>query len=90
MKTRLVFCEISLSNPHILLLDEPTNHCDMEMIDSLAEAINGFEGGLILISHDFRLLTKVADQIWVVDKGVERWNGDILSYKAMLKKNMGL
>jgi ATP-binding cassette subfamily F protein 2 len=90
LKTRLVFCEIGLSNPHILLLDEPTNHCDMEMIDSLADAINGFEGGLILISHDFRLLTKVADQIWVVDKGVKRWEGDILSYKAKLKKQMGL
>jgi ATP-binding cassette, subfamily F, member 2 len=77
-------------NPHILLLDEPTNHCDMEMIDSLADAINQFEGGLILISHDFRLLTKVADQIWVVDNGVTKWNNDILSYKATLKKQMGL
>mmetsp|Transcript_7471 Transcript_7471/g.10483 ORF Transcript_7471/g.10483 Transcript_7471/m.10483 type:complete len:596 (-) Transcript_7471:236-2023(-) len=89
LKTRLVFAEISLLSPHILLLDEPTNHCDMEMIDSLAEAIKGFQGGMVLISHDFRLLTKVAQEIWVVDKSVQRWEGDILSYKQHLKKNMG-
>lgn len=39
LKTRLVFCEISLQNPHLLLFDEPTNAADMEMIDSMAEAI---------------------------------------------------
>ncbi len=68
LKTRLVFCEISLCNPHILLLDEPTNAADMELIDSMGEAIMAFEGGLVLISHDFRLLQKVAQEIWVIDK----------------------
>lgn len=88
LKTRLVFCEIANNNPHILLLDEPTNAADMEMIDSMAEAINAFKGGVVLISHDFRLLQQVADEIWVVDKGITKWDGDIRSYKAHLAKDM--
>jgi ATPase subunit of ABC transporter with duplicated ATPase domains len=49
----------------------------MEMIDSMAMAIKKFEGGVVLISHDFRLLSQVAEEIWVVDKGVRKWPGDI-------------
>jgi ATP-binding cassette subfamily F protein 2 len=86
LKTRLVFCEISLNRPHLLLLDEPTNASDMEMIDSLADAIKLFKGGVIVISHDFRLLSQIAEEIWVVDRGLKIWDGDIRSYKAHLKK----
>jgi ATP-binding cassette subfamily F protein 2 len=89
LKTRLVFCEISLQNPHLLLFDEPTNAADMEMIDSMAEAIKAFNGGVVVISHDFRLLQQVADEIWVINKGLKVWNGDIRSYKASLKKDHG-
>lgn len=89
LKTRLVFCEISLMNPHLLLFDEPTNAADMEMIDSMAEAIKQFNGGVVVISHDFRLLQQVADEIWVVNKGLKVWDGDIRSYKASLKQAHG-
>jgi ATP-binding cassette, subfamily F, member 2 len=88
MKTRLAFAEIGLQKPHILLLDEPTNAFDMEGIDALAEAINEFEGGVVLVSHDFRLLSQVAREIWVVDHGLSIWDGDIASYKESLKKGM--
>lgn len=73
----------------IKLADEPTNHLDLGCIDSLAEAINHFKGGLVLVSHDFRLINQVANEIWVVDnKSITKWEGDIQSYKEHLKKRM--
>jgi len=87
LKSRLVFAIISLHNPHVLLLDEPTNHLDMECIDSLADAINAYNGGLVLVSHDFRLINQVANQIWICDKkSVTVFKGDIKQYKEELKK----
>merc|ERR1719247_3816776 len=83
-KSRVIFCLMALQNPHMLLMDEPTNHLDMECIDSLAEAINDFPGGLVLVSHDFRLIGQVAQEIWVCDHGVKKWDGDIQSYKQSL------
>jgi len=86
-KSRLVFAMICLSNPNLLLLDEPTNHLDHECIDSLADAINKYQGGLVLVSHDFRLIDKVAKQIWVCeDKGVRVWTEDIRAYKKFLAR----
>jgi len=87
--TRVVFVMISLTNPHILLLDEPTNHLDMQCIDALADAINAYTGGLVLVSHDFRLISQVAKEVWVCDqKTIKPWKGDIVSYKAHLKKEV--
>ena len=88
-RARVVFCLMSLRNPHMLLLDEPTNPLDMDMIDSLALAIKNFTGGVVLVSHDFKLLEQVADTIWVCDeKKITPWKGDIQSYKAHLRKQM--
>jgi len=87
-KARVVFALMSLANPHLLLLDEPTNHLDMACIDALAEAIQKFSGGVVLVSHDFRLIDKVAKQIWVCDGGVTPWTKDIKSYKKHLSKEM--
>jgi ATP-binding cassette subfamily F protein 2 len=64
-----------------------TNHLDMETIDSLAHAINEWDGGMVLVSHDFRLIGQVAKEIWEVRGGaVSKWPGDIQSYKRHLKK----
>merc|ERR1719230_1353968 len=67
-KCRVVFAWLSNQVPHLLLLDEPTNHLDMETIDALADAINNFDGGVVLVSHDFRLIDQVADTIWICEK----------------------
>eukprot|EP01100_Stratorugosa_tubuloviscum_P010309 TRINITY_DN43_c1_g2_i1.p1 TRINITY_DN43_c1_g2~~TRINITY_DN43_c1_g2_i1.p1 ORF type:complete len:599 (-),score=308.24 TRINITY_DN43_c1_g2_i1:32-1828(-) len=85
-KTRIVFAVISNKFPNMLLLDEPTNHLDMECIDALAAAINDFEGGVVLVSHDFRLLAQVAKEIWVCDnKCITKWEGTIHTYKQSLR-----
>jgi ATP-binding cassette subfamily F protein 2 len=86
-RSRVVFAWLTYLQPHLLLLDEPTNHLDIETIDALAEAINEFEGGLVLVSHDFRLISQVAEDIWVCNKSkITPWKGDIMSYKEATKK----
>ena len=89
-KARVVFASIALLGPHILLMDEPTNHLDMQSIDALAEALEAFEGGVVLVSHDARLISTVCEdetksQIWVVDHGqVEFYQGDFEAFRREL------
>jgi ATP-binding cassette subfamily F protein 2 len=88
-KSRVVFAMIAVTRPNLLLLDEPTNHLDMECIDSLARAINSFNGGVVLVSHDFRLIDQVAKQIWICDKKtITVHKGTIREYKNDLIKKM--
>ncbi|OXU28531.1 hypothetical protein TSAR_008976 [Trichomalopsis sarcophagae] len=85
-RCRVVFAWLAWQVPHLLLMDEPTNHLDMETIDALADAINEFDGGMVLVSHDFRLINQVAEEIWVCENGaVTKWQGNILDYKEHLK-----
>ncbi|KAI8341529.1 P-loop containing nucleoside triphosphate hydrolase protein [Chlamydoabsidia padenii] len=91
LKSRLVFAELAVLHPHIILLDEPTNHLDMESIDSLAKAINEFSGGVVLVSHDFRLISQVAQEIWQCNNGlVTPFTGSIENYKESLRKKVKL
>lgn len=93
-KARVVFTSISMSKPHILLLDEPTNHLDMQSIDALADALDEFTGGVVLVSHDSRLISRVCDdeeksEIWVVDNGsVEAFPGTFEEYKEELQREI--
>ena len=66
-KARIVFAMIAHEKPHLLLLDEPTNPLDMESIDALARCLNKFKGGVLMISHDMRLISQCAQEIYVCD-----------------------
>jgi len=84
-KSRVVFTEICMRHPHLLFLDEPTNHLDIESVDALAEALNEFKGGIILVSHDARLISEVCGNIWVVgDNTVTIFDGTFDDYRAEL------
>ncbi len=84
-KTRLLLALATRNAPHLLLLDEPTNHLDMDARASLVDAINDFEGAVVLVSHDTHLVKMVADQLWLVDKGtVQPFEGDIDEYQTRL------
>ncbi|XP_038971266.1 ABC transporter F family member 1-like isoform X1 [Phoenix dactylifera] len=90
-RSRVIFAWLAWRLPHLLLLDEPTNHLDIETIDSLAEALNEWDGGLVLVSHDFRLINQVAQEIWVCEnQTVTRWEGDIMDFKEHLRNRAGL
>ena len=88
-KARVVFVDLSLSRPHILLLDEPTNNLDIETIDALIEAINQFNGGIVVVTHDQRLIEHCGCDLWVVEKeAVTKWSAGFDDYKATLLKEM--
>ncbi|PIN03553.1 putative transporter (ABC superfamily) [Handroanthus impetiginosus] len=90
-RSRVIFAWLAWRQPHLLLLDEPTNHLDIETIDSLAEALNEWDGGMVLVSHDFRLINQVAHEIWVCEnQAVTRWEGDIMDFKEHLRAKSGL
>ena len=68
-KARVAFAGLAAMRPHVLLLDEPTNHLDIESIDALIAAINAFEGGVVMISHDRRLLQSTDCALWLCKGG---------------------
>lgn len=82
-KSRVVLAEICWQNPHIMLLDEPTNHLDMEMIESLGEALLDFKGGIVLVSHNQRLVELITNELWVCgrDGSVTIFDGEFEDYK---------
>ena len=84
-KARLLFAAMSRTSPQLLILDEPTNHLDMDARDALVEALNTYQGSVILITHDFNLIELVADDLWLVAKGrCLPFAGDLSDYKAYL------
>ena len=84
-KSRLALALLIRSQPNLLLLDEPTNHLDLEMREALAFALQDYEGGVVLVSHDRHLLRTCADELWLVADGRARpFDGDLDDYGAWL------
>jgi ATP-binding cassette subfamily F protein 1 len=72
-----------------MFLDEPTNNLDIESIDALCEAINVYNGGIILVSHDARLIEACKCVLWVVgDLNAKPFNGEFVKYRDHLLDEM--
>lgn len=84
-KARLVLCMLVWQRPNLLLLDEPTNHLDLATREALGVALNGFEGTVMLVSHDRSLLRSVCDEFWLVSRGgIAPFDGDMDDYQRYL------
>ena len=84
-KARLMMGLAAFDAPHLLILDEPTNHLDIDSRTALMEAINDYEGAVILISHDRFLLEACADRLWFVGGGrVKPFDGDLDAYRSLV------
>ena len=87
-KTRLALSLVALKRPNLMILDEPTNHLDMDSRAALMEGLNDFEGAIVLISHDRRLIETTCDQLWLVeDGGCTQYFGDVDDYRKQLLSN---
>ena len=82
-KARLNLALISRRSPQLLVLDEPTNHLDIQSRHALVEALEAYDGAVVLITHDMHLVQLVADRLWLVqDSTVRAYDGDLADYRA--------
>ena len=89
-KARLLFALMSAERPHILLLDEPTNHLDILSRQALVQALNGFAGATVIVSHDPHVLALTADRLWLVDGGRSvPFDGDLDEYRTLCASGSG-
>jgi len=89
-KARVALAELKLNAPDVLILDEPTNNLDMESIEALTDAINEYQGGVVIVSHDERLIRETNCQLWVVEeRGICEIDGDFDDYRKELLDSLG-
>lgn len=89
-KARVALAELCLSGPDVLVLDEPTNNLDIESIDALADAINEYEGGVVIVSHDERLIRETNCTLYVIeDQTINEILGDFDDYRKEVLDALG-
>eukprot|EP00088_Acartia_fossae_P045357 TRINITY_DN4881_c0_g1_i4.p1 TRINITY_DN4881_c0_g1~~TRINITY_DN4881_c0_g1_i4.p1 ORF type:complete len:768 (-),score=268.27 TRINITY_DN4881_c0_g1_i4:2-2305(-) len=89
-KARVALAELTLSAPDVVILDEPTNNLDIESIDALAEAIKEYEGGVIIVSHDERLIRDTECQLWVIEEqNINEIDGGFDDYRKEVLEELG-
>ncbi len=87
-KARLIMSFIIYEQPNLILLDEPTNHLDLETREALVDALQTFDGAVVVVSHDRYLLNTVVDEFWLVSNGgVKRFDGTIDDYRNWFFEN---
>jgi ATP-binding cassette, subfamily F, member 3 len=80
-RARLLLNLVAMAAPHLLILDEPTNHLDIDSRRALLDALNDYEGAVILITHDRSLIELVADRLWLTADGrIKPFAGDMDDY----------
>merc|ERR1719242_1863917 len=89
-KSRVALAELTLSAPDVVILDEPTNNLDIESIDALGEAIGEYEGGVIIVTHDERLIRETNCQLWVIEEQtINEIEGDFDDYRREVLEELG-
>ncbi|PYE46052.1 ATP-binding cassette subfamily F protein 3 [Rhizobium sp. PP-F2F-G20b] len=84
-KARLLMGLAAFHHPNLLILDEPTNHLDIDSRRALIEALNDYDGAVILISHDRHLIEATVDRLWLVNNGtVSNFDGDMEEYRSLI------
>jgi ATP-binding cassette subfamily F protein 3 len=87
-RARLMLALATLDKPNLLILDEPTNHLDIDARGELLSALNDYEGAVVLVSHDRRLIESTADRLYLVANGtVAPFDGDLEDYRKFLLSN---
>jgi ATP-binding cassette subfamily F protein 3 len=89
-KARLLLGLSAFDAPHLLILDEPTNHLDIDSRTALIDALNEYEGAVILIAHDRHLLEACVERLWLVADGtVVAYDGDLDDYRRLVFNKSG-
>ena len=84
-RARLALALITREAPHLLILDEPTNHLDVDSREALVQALNEYEGAVVMVSHDRHMLEMTADRLVLVDNGTARdFDGSLDDYVRLI------
>ena len=84
-RARLALALITRDAPHMLILDEPTNHLDVDAREALVQALNGYAGAVVVVSHDRHMVELIADRLVLVESGTAReYEGDLADYTSMI------
>jgi ATP-binding cassette subfamily F protein 1 len=86
-RVRVSLAKLALRTPHIMFLDEPSNDLSLEAVSALTDGLAAYDGGLVFVTHDQRLIESVASEIWIVDRErccIEVWDGSFADYKQAM------
>ena len=87
-KVRVSFLKLYMEKPNLLILDEPTNHLDIYSIEVLEDALEDYEGTLLVVSHNRHFLDSVCNVIYYLDEdGLKKFKGNYEEYKLSLKNS---
>ncbi len=89
-KARVALADLAAKAPDVIILDEPTNNLDIESIDALAEAICEFKGGVIVVTHDERLIRETDCRLYIIEnQTINDLRGDFDDYRKELLEELG-